>query len=70
MKKLVASLLLLFLWPIAAQADTVQENFDELKPASNATSLGAFSVASGAVDIVGGTFYGYLCVTPDRKSVV
>jgi hypothetical protein len=31
----------------------------------NATNIGAFTVTSGSVDVVGGDLYGYLCVTPE-----
>lgn len=71
MKEFMASLLLLFLWPIAAKADTVQENFNELTPKTAVTgTVGAFTVTSGNVDIVGGTLYGYLCVAPASGNCV
>jgi len=70
MKRLLASLLLIFVWPVVAKADAVQENFNELTPSLNATNLGAFSVTSGAVDLVGGALYGYLCVSPASGNCV
>jgi len=49
-----------------ARADIVlSENFDELSPKLDATSVGAFSAISATnVDILGGSLYGALCVSP------
>jgi len=52
-------------------ATLLDENFDELSPTLSATSVGAFSAISGTnVDIVGGTLFGGLCVTPESGNCV
>lgn len=43
----------------------LNENFNGLTPQLTATSVGSFSAINGTnVDIVGGTNFGYLCVSP------
>lgn len=41
-----------------------------LTPMLNSTNIGAFTVTSGAVDVVGGTVFGYLCVAPETGNGV
>jgi hypothetical protein len=67
--KLLAVALVL-IWPTVSKADGITENFDELTPALNATNIGAFTVTSGSVDVVGGGLYGYLCVAPESGNCV
>ena len=62
---LFAALLVAF--PAVSRADNVNENFDELPTLLNATNLGAFSVTSGTVDVVGGALYGSLCGAPPAR---
>jgi hypothetical protein len=46
-------------------ASTISENFNELTPQLDVTSAGAFSTINGTnVDIVGGSLFGNLCVSP------
>lgn len=54
-----------------SRADTISENFNELTPTLNVTSsVGAFTVTSGNVDIVGGATFGYLCVSPESGNCI
>jgi len=47
------------------------ENFNELTPMLNATSVGGFSTTGGTnVDIVGGSVFGSLCVAPEAINCV
>jgi hypothetical protein len=66
----VAVLSLLLISPFISKADSISENFNALTPALNATNIGAFTVTGGAVDVVGGALFGYLCVTPTSGSCV
>lgn len=61
---------LVLIWPAASKADSITENFDELTPALNATDVGAFTVTSGSVDVVGGGLFGSLCVAPESGNCV
>jgi hypothetical protein len=61
---------LLLVLPAVSRADIVNENFDSLPTSLNATNLGAFSVTSGSVDLVGGALYGYLCAAPESGNCV
>lgn len=70
MKNLYIALVLIFLVPIVAHADVVQENFNELSVASATTSAGVFTATSGNVDIVGPGYYGYLCAAPESGNCV
>jgi hypothetical protein len=56
----------------SAHASTVlSENFDELTPVETATSVGAFSTIGGTnVDILGGSLFGSLCVSPESGNCV
>jgi PEP-CTERM motif len=58
------------LLPLVSRADILSENFNELTPALNATSVGAFTVTAGSVDVVGGALYGGLCVAPESGNCV
>ena len=51
---------------ISIQAATIlSENFNALTPQLTVTAAGAFSTTGGTnVDIVGGSLFGALCVTP------
>ena len=69
------SLLLLALLGLvssAAHASVIlSENFNELTPQLSATSVGAFHTIGGTnVDIVGGTLFGSLCVSPESGNCV
>jgi hypothetical protein len=66
----VAVLALLLISPVISKADSISENFNTLTPMLNATNIGAFMVTSGAVDVVGGTVFGYLCVAPESGNCV
>jgi hypothetical protein len=66
----VAALALLLISPAVSRADSISENFNELTPALNATNIGAFTVTGGAVDVVGGGLFGFLCVTPTSGNCV
>lgn len=49
----------------------LSENFDELTPQLGVTSAGAFSAIGGTnVDIVGGSVFGSLCVSPESGNCV
>ena len=61
---LAVLVLALVFWPAVSKADIINENFDELPVALNATNLGAFTVTSGTVDVVGGSLFGFLCNGP------
>lgn len=63
-------LALVLIWAAVSRADGITENFDSLTAALNATNLGAFTVTSGSVDVVGGGLFGYLCVTPESGNCV
>jgi hypothetical protein len=58
------------LLPVVSRADILSENFNELTPALNSTSVGAFTVTAGSVDVVGGALYGSLCVAPESGNCV
>jgi PEP-CTERM motif len=66
----VLALAIVLVWPAVSKADGFTENFDSLTPTLNATNLGAFTVTSGSVDVVGGSLYGYLCVPPESGNCV
>jgi hypothetical protein len=66
----VLAAVLVLIWPAVSKADGITENFDSLTPALNATNLGAFTVTSGSVDVVGGGLYGSLCVAPESGNCV
>lgn len=66
----VAVLALLLISPVISKADSISDNFNTLPPMLNATNIGAFMVTSGAVDVVGGTVFGYLCVAPESGNCV
>jgi hypothetical protein len=66
----VLAVALLLIWPAVSKADTINENFNELPTALNATNLGAFTVTSGTVDVVGGTLFGSLCAAPESGNCV
>lgn len=66
----VLAVALLLIWPAVSKADTINENFDELPTSLNATNVGAFTVTSGSVDVVGGALFGYLCVAPESGNCV
>lgn len=55
---------LLLIAPAVSKADGISENFNELTPLLNSTNAGAFTVTGGTIDIVGGSLFGFLCVTP------
>jgi hypothetical protein len=49
----------------------LSENFNELTPTAAATSVGAFHTINGTnVDIVGGAFFGSLCVAPESGNCI
>src|SRR5260370_34622568 len=59
---LVAAVVLLLMAPAACKADGSSENFSAVTPALNATNIGSFfTVTGGAVDVVGGPLFGWLC---------
>src|SRR6266403_4631747 len=60
----------LLIWPVVSKADSITENFDSLATTLNATNLGAFTVTSGSVDVVGGALFGSLCVLPESGNCV
>jgi hypothetical protein len=60
----------LLIWPAVSKADILTENFNELTPALDATNIGAFTVTSGTVDVVGGALFGSLCVSPESGNCV
>lgn len=66
----ILAMALVLIWPAAAKADEITENFDELTPTLNATNVGAFTVTSGSVDVVGGGLFGSLCVAPESGNCV
>jgi PEP-CTERM motif len=66
----VLAVALLLIWPAVSKADTINENFNELPASLNATNLGAFTVTSGTVDVVGGTLFGSLCAAPESGNCV
>jgi hypothetical protein len=66
----VLAVALLLIWPAVSKADTINENFNELPTSLNATNLGAFTVTSGTVDVVGGAFFGSLCAAPESGNCV
>jgi hypothetical protein len=66
----VAVLSLLLISPVISKADSISENFDALTPTLNATNVGAFTVTSGTVDVVGPGLYGNLCVAPTSGNCV
>lgn len=53
-----------------SKADTLSENFNELSTSLNATNVGAFTVTSGSVDVIGGALFGSLCVSPESGNCV
>lgn len=56
---------LLLIAPAPSKADGISENFNGVTPTLNASNIGTFfTVTSGAVDVVGGGLFGYLCVAP------
>ena len=56
---------------IGRAAVLLNENFDELTPTLSATDVGLFHTLGGTnVDIVGGSTYGYLCVSPESGNCV
>jgi PEP-CTERM motif len=63
---------LLCLAPAVLEANTLlSENFNELTPALAVTSAGAFDAIDGTnVDIVGGSLFGYLCVSPESGNCI
>jgi len=64
---------LLLLSPAVSKADSISENFDSLTPKltiGTGGTVGAFTVTSGNVDVVGGALYGYLCVAPTSGNCV
>ncbi|HEV2382085.1 MAG TPA: hypothetical protein VG206_20135 [Terriglobia bacterium] len=63
----------LLLTPLFCSAGTIllTENFNELTPQLGATSAGPFQTIGGTnVDIVGGSLYGYLCVSPESGNCI
>jgi len=66
----VVVLSLLLISPVISRADSISESFNELPTSLNATNLGAFTVTGGSVDVVGGSLYGFLCVTPTSGNCV
>jgi PEP-CTERM motif len=67
---MVLAVALLLIWPAVSKADTINENFNELPASLNATNLGAFTVTSGTVDVVGGALFGFLCAAPESGHCV
>jgi hypothetical protein len=56
---------------ISFGATILSENFNELTPQLSATSVGAFHTINGTnVDIVGGSLFGSLCVSPEGGNCV
>jgi hypothetical protein len=68
----VAVLFALTLSAVCQGAVLLNENFDSLTPATyNAVSaVGAFTVTSGSVDVVGPGFFGNLCVGTETNNCV
>jgi hypothetical protein len=59
---LLAAAALLLMAPAACKTDGISENFSAVTPALNATNIGSFfTVTGGAVDVVGGPLFGWLC---------
>ena len=70
--KFLAVALLLIL-PAVSKADSISENFNSLTPKlaiGTGGNVGAFTVTSGNVDLVGGALYGYLCAAPASGNCV
>jgi hypothetical protein len=68
---LVASAFAIILASTASASVILSENFDELTPALDVTSVGAFSTIDNTrVDIVGGSIFGRLCVAPESGNCI
>lgn len=67
--KLAAASLFLIL-PVISKADSISENFNALTPKLNATNIGVFTVTGGSVDVIGGSLFGFLCLTPTSGNCV
>lgn len=73
LRKLACLSCVLVLAPLSGWAGTIllSENFNELTPQLGVTSAGAFQTINGTnVDIVGGSLFGYLCVSPESGSCI
>ena len=66
----IAVVALLLITAAVCKADGISENFNELSTGLNATNLGASTVTKGAVDLIGGGLFGYLCVSPASVNCV
>lgn len=62
---LLTILALVLAAPNVSKADALSENFNELSTSLNATNLGAFTLVSGSVDVIGGALFGSYCAAPE-----
>jgi hypothetical protein len=68
----IAAIAALALLPAAFGGTIVlSENFDELTPGPTQTAIGAFTAIGGTnVDVVGGGYFGSLCVSPESGNCI
>jgi hypothetical protein len=67
----IAVATILMAQPASGGTILLSENFNELTPMLGATSVGAFQTIDGTnVDIVGGSLFGSLCVSPESGNCV